>query len=210
VAISWACRLSVSEYAATGRRAPAPRQSCAGCGDEMAFDGSYPRRVREAGVVYQIFVRRARCSRCGTGHALTPDFVLSRRRDSTAAVGVAVLAHLGHQVPVGATRFYDGVPERTVRSWRQRFRERADVLARQFAALCVEWGDLPPRSVGTTVGVAIQMIGATWRAASGRRPGAMPPAWPMANVILGGQLLGTRVDLPGPISPNLIGHSRAP
>ena len=176
----------------------------------MAFDGSYPRRVREAGVVYQIFVRRARCSRCATGHALTPDFVLARRRDSTTAVGVAVLAHTGYQVPVGATRFYDGVPERTVRSWRQRFAERADVLARQFAALCAEWGDLPPWSVGTTVAAAIDMIGATRRAASRRRPGTVPPAWPMANIVLGGQLLGTRVDLPGPIAPNLIGHSRAP
>jgi len=88
---------------------------------------------------------------CRTGHALTPDFVLARLRDSTAAVGVAVLAHLGHQVPVGASRFYDGVPERTVHSWRQRFAERADVLAGRFAALCVEWGDLPPRSVGPTV-----------------------------------------------------------
>lgn len=155
-------------------------------------------------------MRRARCSRCGTGHALTPDFVLARRRDSTAAVGVAVLAHLGQPVPVGASRFYDGAPERTVRSWRQHFGERADVSARRFAALCVEWGDLAPRSVGPTVGVAIEMIGAAWRAASRRRPGAMPPAWPMANVVLGGQLLGTRVDLPEPTSPNLIGHSRAP
>jgi len=41
------------------------------------------------------------------------------------------------------------------------------------------------------------------------RPGAIPPAWTMANVILGGQLLATRVDLPGAIPPNLIGHSRA-
>ena len=171
MAISWACRLSVSQYAATGRRASAPRQSCPGCGDEMSFDGSY------------------------------------RRRDSTAAVGVAVL---GYQVPVGAGRFYDGVPGRTVRSWHQRFAERADVLAGRFAAVCVEWGDLAPRPADRTVGVAIEMIGVPWRAASRRRPGPMPPAWFMANVVVGGELLGTRVNLPGPAAPKLVGHARVP
>jgi hypothetical protein len=161
MAISWACALSVAEYAATGHRAPAARLSCPDCGEEMAFDGSYPRRVREAGVLHHIFIRRARCSGCGTGHALTHDFVLSRRKDSTTAVGAAVLAHSGH------------------------------------------------RSPDTAVGAAVQTIGATWRAASRRRPGAMPPAWPLANVIFGGQLLGTRVELSRPISHELIGHSRA-
>jgi hypothetical protein len=51
--------------------------------------------VREAGKLYTVFVRRARCGRCGVGESLLPDFVLARRRDTTAAVGAAVLAPAG-------------------------------------------------------------------------------------------------------------------
>ncbi len=66
---------------------PAPRPTCARCGAPMAFDGGYPRWVREAGKCYSVFVRRARCRGCGIGESLLADFVLARRRDSTAAVG---------------------------------------------------------------------------------------------------------------------------
>jgi hypothetical protein len=176
----------------------------------MASDGSYPRWVREAGVVHRIYVRRARCATCGVGHALLPDFVLNRRLDSSCAVGAAILDHAGLQVPVGAAQLYESVPERTVRSWRQRFAERADELTRQFAALCVVWGDVPPRCEDPPATAAIQMIGATWRAVRRRRGHAIPPAWPLANVILGSQLLGTRVDLPGTATPERTGRSRAP
>lgn len=173
----------------------------------MAFDGAYPRRVRQAGVVHRIYVRRARCSGCGVGHALLPDFVLSRRRDSSCAVGAAILTHAGHEVPARAVRLYERVPERTVRSWRQRFADRADDLAREFAALCVAWGEPLPRCEEVPVKAAIQMIGAT---SSRRRGRAVPPAWPLANVIFGSQLLGARVDLPRSTVPELIGRSRAP
>ena len=176
----------------------------------MAFDGSYFRWVREEGVIHRIHVRRARCPGCGVGHALLPDFVVGRRRDSSCAIGAAILAHAGQPVPAGASRLYERVPERTVRSWRQRFAERADELARQFAALCVAWGDQPPKYEPAPVKAAIQMIGATWRAASRRRGHTVPPAWPLANVILGSQMLGTRVDVPHSTAPELRGRSRAP
>jgi hypothetical protein len=77
MAISWACQLSVAEYAAAGRRVSVPRRRCTSSEAEIAFDGSYLRRVREAGVV----------------HALVPDFVLARRRDSANSVGAAILTH---------------------------------------------------------------------------------------------------------------------
>ena len=125
VAFSWPCKASVAVYSKWGRKVLAPRPNCARCGAPMAFDGGYPRWVREAGKCYRVFVRRARCRGCGIGEALLPDFVLARRRDSTAAVGAAVLASAGAVLAEGSTSLYQGVPARTVRSWRHRFAERA-------------------------------------------------------------------------------------
>lgn len=174
----------------------------------MAFDGAYPRLVREGGVVHKIFVRRAYCGPCNRGEALVPDFVLARRLDSTAAIGAAVLGYAGAELPDGATELYAEVPSRTLRSWRQRFVERADELAASLSAFCAAWGGALPRSAPTAPGRAREAIGAAWRAA--KRRFDVPPAFILANVVLGGQLLSNRVDLPLPDMPCLIGRSRAP
>ncbi len=176
----------------------------------MAFDGSYPRQVREAGVVHRIFVRRARCEACGTGEALLPDFVLRRRLDSTVAVGAAVLAAGGHPVTSEAAALYDGVAARTVRSWCQRFAERADELTARFAALCVQWRGELPRDASTPVTRAITSIGAVWHASRRRPDHDVPPPWRLANVIVGGQLISTRVDLPWPVVAARIGRAKGP
>lgn len=210
MAISWACQLSVAECAAAGRRVSVPRQRCTSCEAEMAFDGSYLRRVREAGVVHRVFVRRARCVSCGVGHALVPDFVLARRRDSANSVGAAILTHAGYQVPEGALRLYEGVSERTVRTWRQRFAERAGELTKCFGALSVAWGEVPSGYGEPPVKAAIEMIGATWRAASRRCRNPVAPAWHMANIMTGSQLLANRVDLPQATGLDRAGRSRAP
>lgn len=177
----------------------------------MAFDGSYPREVRQSGVVYRIFVRRARCSSCGIGDALLPSFVVRCRRDSALAVGAAVLARCGVELPSEAPLLYAGTPARTVRSWRQRFSEQADDLSMRFNALCVEWGGvLPwvlPKDVSSRAAVA---IGAVWQARRRRARCGLPGAWLVANLVLGGKLLSTRVDLPWPIRPASIGRSRGP
>ncbi len=206
--VTWACRLSVAEYAALGRRAPAPRSTCSSCDQPMAFDGAYPRFVREGGVVHTIFVRRAYCRPCDRGEALVPDFVLARRLDSTATIGAALLQDAGVELPDGATDLYREVPSRTLRSWRQRFAERADELAAILSAFCAAWGGLAPRSAPTALGRATESIGAAWRAA--RRRWDVPAAFILANVVLGGQLLSNRVDLPVPDRPGFIGRSRAP
>ncbi|MGO8827503.1 MAG: hypothetical protein ACLQU9_20000 [Acidimicrobiales bacterium] len=213
MAITWSCPVDVSTYARLGRNAPAPRPDCSGCGSPMAFDGSYRRRVRESGVVHEIFVRRAWCRACKVGDALFPDFVLRRRLDSTLAVGAAVLEPVGVELPDGARGLCRSVPARTVRSWRQRFSERADDLAVRFMALTAHLGGaLPFRSANdaTPVGRATDAIGFAWLAASRRDDADLPPAWRLANVIVGGQLLCTRVDLPWPIDPAMIGRSRGP
>ncbi|MHB8341544.1 MAG: DUF6431 domain-containing protein [Mycobacteriales bacterium] len=205
--------MSVASYAALGRSAPAPRRDCVGCSRPMAFDGSYPRQIREAGVVHRVFVRRAYCRRCDISEALLPDFVLYRRRDSTSAVGAAVLAPVGVELPDQAAGLYRGVPERTVRSWRQRFALRADELWLRFEALAARWGEDLPWSTphaSTPSGRAIDAMGLAWRAARRRPTSDVPPAWRLANVIVGSQLISTRIDLPWPIVPALIGRARAP
>lgn len=179
----------------------------------MAFDGRYPRWIREAGVTYRIFVRRARCSACGLGDAVVPDFVLRRRLDSASAVGAAVIAHAGVELPVQSEALYAGVPARTVRSWRQRFAERADELWGRLAAVSVGWGGadgLAAAPMPTPAGCALGAIGAAWRAARRRPEADVPPAWHLANVVVGGRLISTRVDLPWPIDPAWIGRARGP
>lgn len=131
----------------------------------MAFDGSYPRLVREAGVVHRIWIRRARCSACQASHALLPDFVLHRRRDSTDAVGAGLAPG-----PTTGRHLYAGVPARTVRSWRQRFSDRAELLTAGLAAvattLAYDTPRLPVPAPPATVAAAA--VGAVWRAASQR------------------------------------------
>jgi hypothetical protein len=179
----------------------------------MTFDGSYRRQVREAGVVYEIFVRRAFCRRCDRSDALLPDFVLRRRRDSTCSVGAAVLERFEVEIPTDAAALYAGVPERTVRSWRQRFLERASELSALLNAMAIEWGgrnSLRSRNASRPGGRAIDAMALAWRAAQ-RRPSAdVPPPWRLANVIVGGELIATRVSLPFPIITRLIARSRAP
>lgn len=211
MAISWACPIGVEAYARTGRKAPAPRMDCPGCQRPMAFDGVYPRQVREAGVVHRIFVHRARCGRCGFGDALLPSFVVRRRRDSAFAVGAAVLERCGVDLPAEAPLLYAGTPARTVRSWRQRFSGQADDLSVRFSALCAQWGGhLPwviPKDPSARAAVA---MGAAWQARRRQARWGLPGAWLVANVVLGGKLLSTRVDLPWPIRPAAIGWSRGP
>ncbi len=128
----------------------------------MAFDGCYPRRVREGGVVHKIFVHRAYCRACNRGEALIPDFLLARRLDSTATIGAAVLQNAGAALPENATGLYAEVPSRTLRSWRQRFAERADELAASLSAFCVARGGRLPRSAPTALARASEAIGAVW------------------------------------------------
>ena len=115
VSLTWSCRLSVAEYAALGREAPAPREHCPRCARPMAFDGSYPRVEREAGTVHRIFVHRARCKPCGRSEALLTHFICRRRHDSVSSIGAAVLARHGVELQAGVCELYREVPSRTLR-----------------------------------------------------------------------------------------------
>ena len=213
MSITWPCQLSVAQYAALGRSAPAPRRKCADCGEMTTFDGRYRRQVREAGVVHEIVVRRLFCRRCNRSDALLPDFVLRRRRDSTCSVGAAVLERFEVVIPEGATALYAGVPERTVRSWRQRFRARSSELSGVLRALAIDWGGQGLRrtpNASRPGGWAIDAMALVWQAAQRRLSADVPPPWRLANVIVGGELIATRVSLPFPVITRLIARSRAP
>jgi hypothetical protein len=146
---------------------------------------------------------------------LLPDFVLRRRRDSATAVGAAVLGAVGIDLAAGAERLYAAVPQRTVRSWRQRFEARSEELSARFAALTASFGSSGPHPWGplpaTMTAHSATAIAAMWTAAA-RTPGpaAIPAPWLLANLVVGGQLLGTRVSLPWPIQGPAIGRSRGP
>ena len=213
VSLTWSCRLSVAEYAALGRRAPAPRQNCPRCARPMAFDGCYRRCVREAGTVHPIFVHRARCGPCGRSEALFPHFVCRRRHDSVSSIGAAVLARHGVDLDTGASGLYRGVPRRTLRSWYQRFAEHAEDLWVRLEALTIEWGGtlpFPPRYPASPSKAAIQAMGELWRAARHRWGMDIPAAWPLANLVFASGLLATRVDLPWPIRRSHIGWFAPP
>ena len=198
MAVSWPCRLSVEEYAAAGAAVVVPRPDCPECGRPMIFAGSYWRRVRHGGGEHRVLIRQARCEPCGDGHALLPDFVLHRRRDSASAVGAALLGAVDPTADPAARRLYAGVPARTVRSWRARFCSHAAILTSAFAALTVTLGSHDPRlplDRGATT-MAIAATGAVWLAASHRRPGQIPTPWRLVSIITGGTLLAPRVDMP--------------
>ena len=56
---------------------------------------------------------------------------------------------------------------------------------------------------------AVLAIGRFWQAVR-RHVGDVPPAWPLANVVVGGSLLAARVDRPRPGTPHLICRSCVP
>lgn len=194
-----------------GRRAPAPPPRLRGLRRTDGLRRSHSRQVREAGVVHRIFVRRVRCAtvgpvRCWCRTSCSADASTRRLRSAQA-----VLTHVRCGGAAELTDLYGGVPARTVRSWRQRFSERANDLTIRFEALRAAWGAGGiPGYEPTPVAVAITPIGFAGQA-TGRRPASdVPPPWRLANIAVGGRLLGTRVDLPWPIVPTRIGRTTAP
>ena len=174
----------------------------------MAFDGACRRQVREAGVVYEVFVRRARCRPCGELETLPPDFVCHGRLDSVSSIGAHLLGHAGVVSDEAAAALLAGVPARTRRSWRQRFADRARLLAGQLSAFCVLFGAAGCLDAPLAEGRVFQAIEATWRATARRF--SVPPAFVLANLVLGGELLMGRVDLPHPDFPPRRERGRAP
>lgn len=188
--------MSVRAYAAAGREVVLPRFACVGCSEMMGWWGWYRRDVRVDGDAVTIWVRRVRCSRCGTSHALLPQFVTWGRLDSVDVIGLAVAAMVAG---VGARRVAAAarVGHTTARDWRHRFRDRAALLlARLVSATVAVSGFAPREDHGVERGV-VEVVEALAVVAQRRWPGRVPTRWQLANVIVGGHLMSTNM---GPLS----------
>jgi hypothetical protein len=143
-------------------------------------------------------VRRWRCHRCGRTGGVLPEGVLHRRLDGIDTVGRIIAAGI-RGTPVRQIAQATGVPARTVRDVRRRYRDHAPDLARRLLALSVALGGQPSLVVDIPVEPerrAAFGLGAAWTAARRQgAPGATP--WRWLATISGGRVLGTNTRLPG-------------
>ncbi|MGH2930647.1 MAG: DUF6431 domain-containing protein [Solirubrobacteraceae bacterium] len=128
--------MTAREYAAAGRELDVPRPDCPGCRAQMIFHGSYARPLRLGEEIVRLVVRRARCRSCRVTHALTPDFVALQRLDGIEAIGGAIEQMAGGVVAAAIAKA-TAVPYTTVRDWRRRFADRAELLTKGFLAASV-------------------------------------------------------------------------
>jgi hypothetical protein len=185
--------LDVSAYVALGQQVEVGEHACPGADCEQRRLGGwsgYWRWVRGPGTE-QLWIRRARCSKCLRSHALLPDFLLERRLDEVEVIGrtlaLGIVSGLGMRNV--ANRL--GVPMTTAREWRRRFQIRAPTLAAALVAVAVHLD--PAAVVLTTDGeaAALEALGATWQRARARFGAHVPSVWRFWSVISGGQALGT-------------------
>ncbi len=106
----------------------------------MSFWSGYERSVRHRGPFLKLWVRRARCRRCGASHALVPSFCLVGRLDDVEVLTSAVLtAVVGEARGVRPVAEEADVPHTTARDWVRRFCRRAALVAAAFAAVAEEY-----------------------------------------------------------------------
>ena len=193
MAVEWPCPLSVEAYVAADRSIEVPRPSCPSCSQAMSFWGFYTRYLR-VGEVVRLVVRRARCLGCRCSHALVPDFVAMGRLDGQEVIGRAI-EELAAGVGARSSALRAGLPRTTVRDWRRRVTDRSGLLIAGFLAAAVTLGDPAPRHLSSGPGGLMVAVTAAVGAAR-RRHGARGRRWPIANRIVGGQLVTTNTDPP--------------
>ena len=194
MAIVWPTELDVEGYVAAGREVVVPRPDCPGCHRPMRFWGWYERDVRVSSVViHRLLVRRARC--CEFTHALLPGFLTWGRLDAVEVIGSAVetMCEGG-----GMRKVAEGLSlaHTTVRDWRRRFAQRAELLAVGFSRFCVAVGDLAPRLSGPAETVAVAAARAAWEAGRRRFGDGVGGLWRLASAVVGGHLLSPNMDPP--------------
>ena len=189
LSILWPCPLSVSEYAAAGKKIEVPEQVCPGCGRRLGGWSGYKRPVR-AGRDYRVWIRRGRCKPCNRTHALLPDFVHERRYDAVEVIGGALEMSIeGRGMKKVAEDF--GVPHSTARDWRRRHRARAPSLVMHFADLTTRLGASVGEVSTESEQAALSLLKAAWRRASEILAIAALGLWRFWNAMCGGQALGT-------------------
>ena len=196
MAIVWSCALSVDEYIAAGRAVAVPRPDCPGCATAMSFWSGYERSVRRRGPFLKLWVRRARCGRCGASHALVPSFCLVGRLDVVEVIGAVLTAVVVEARGVRPVAEEADVPHTTARDWVRRFCRRAPLVGAAFAAVVVEVAGMAP-SLGaprTMAHHALAVIDAAFAAVSARAGPALPSLWGFVALVTGGRLLATNTN----------------
>jgi hypothetical protein len=192
----WPCPLTVEAYAAAGRAVGVPRPDCPGCGEPMVFWSGYWRYVRRAGRCRKVFIRRARCRRCGVTHALLPAFVLAWRLDAAEDGGLVIARVAGGECGVRPAADAAGVPFTTARGWVRRFAARAGELAVSFSALAAELGGDVIRLLEPPARFAVTAIGAAFAAAAALPGWLVLGPWRFASAVTGGSLLAANASSP--------------
>jgi hypothetical protein len=158
MAIVWVCGQSVEEYSAADKDVAVPRPCCPGCGTSMGFSSGYSRDVWVSkDMSWPIWVKRARCRRCGTRPALLPSFCSPRRRYAVGVIGSAVEAHVGG-TSLRAVAARAELNEPAVRLWCRRFRERAEVALAVVAGIAAWLGGLAGMAAGSAEGAVLSAL----------------------------------------------------
>jgi len=162
----------------------------------MSFWSGYERSVRHGGRCRKLWVRRARCGRCRSSHALIPSFCLVGRLDVVEDIGglIAEVVNADSGVRPPAERI--DVPHTTARDWMRRFARRASVLAAGFAAVVVEVSGLAPALAAELPRLALEAIEAAFNAVRSRAGPALVAMWAFASLVTGGALLATTTNPP--------------
>jgi len=196
MAIVWSCPLSVDQYVAAGRSVAVPRPDCPACTTAMSFWSGYERSVRVDGPCLKLWMRRARCGRCRSSHALIPSFCLVGRLDVVEVVGEVMAEVLRGDSGVRLAAERIDVPYTTARDWVRRFKRRAAVLAAGFAAVVVEVSGIAPVLAFELSRQALEAIEAAFAAVGSRAGPALPGLWTFAGLVTGGGLLATTTNPP--------------
>jgi hypothetical protein len=155
------------------------------------FWSGYFRSVR-SGAVLRIWVKRCRCGRCRSSHALLPSFCLVGRLDVVEVIGPALKAVAGgsgtRPVAVGVDGLFAYT---TVRGWWRRHRERGAWLWGVVTAAARAWCVARPSGVSETDALAaLEGVGVVVAAAVG------VGLWPAVSLVSGGAWLSTTTDTP--------------
>jgi hypothetical protein len=160
------CSMSVEAYAAAGKEIEVPRPDCPSCSLPMAFWCWYSRSVRVCDEFLEIWIRRARCSRCEASHALLPSFLFLGRYDPAEVIGSVIEAVARRRSGVRPAAIEVRVPPTTARDWMRRFAARAAELAVAFGASAIELGGALATVTGEARADAVAAIEAAFAAAS--------------------------------------------
>ncbi len=196
MAIVWPCPLSVDEYVAAGRTVGVPRPDCPACTTTMSFWSGYERSVRHGGRCHKLWVRRARCGRCRSSHALVPSFCLVGRLDVVEVSGELIAEVVKGDAGVRPPAERVDVPHTTARDWVRRFVERAAGLAAAFAAAAVEVSGIAPLLLHQLPRLALEAIETAFDAVRCRGGPALSGMWTFASLVTGGGLLATTTNPP--------------